>query len=114
MYDFVNDLQPLDNDGKAPQNYMEQYYLNLKEKMGYFEKQYDSEILCKYGFDSSGKVSLILPLKQTRNSKEPKAKSKSFKWKYYARNGKARKRTFVSRKRTLDFSDNIKKMKLLP
>ena len=77
MYDFVNDLQPLDNDGKAPQNYMEQYYLNLKEKMGYFEKQYDSEILCKYGFDSSGKVSLILPLKQTKNgsenSKEPKA-----------------------------------------
>ena len=40
-------------------------------------------------------------------------KSKSFKWKYYAKNGKVRKRTFVSRKRTLDFSDRNKKMKLL-
>ena len=73
--------------------------------------------ICKYGFDSSGKASSILTLKQTNNdsenSKKPKANSKSFKWKYYARNGKARKRTFVSRKRTLDFSDRSKKMKLL-
>ena len=116
MYDFVNDLQPLDDDGKTPQNYMEQYYENLKEKMSYFANQYDSEILCKYGFDSSGKASSILTLKQTNNdsenSKKPKAKSKIFMWKYYARNGKARKRTFVSRKRSFDFSDRNKEMKL--
>ena len=113
MYNFVQDLQPLDNDGKTPQNYMEQYYENLKEKTSYFVNQYDSNILCKYGVDLSGKASSILPLKQTRNSKEPKAKSKSFKWKYYARNGKVIKRTFVPKKRTLYFSDRSKKMKLL-
>ena len=90
MYDFVNDLQPLDNDGKTPQNYMEQNYENLKEKMNYFVSQNDSE-----------------------NSKGPKAKSKSFKWKYYARNGKVIKRMFVPKKRTLDFSEGSKKMKFL-
>ena len=90
MSDFVKDMHPLDDDGKTPQNYMEQNYENLKEKMKYFVSQNDSE-----------------------DSEEPNPKSKKFKWKYYARNGKARKRTFVSRKRTLDFSDRNKKMKLL-
>ena len=90
MSDFVKDMHPLDDDGKTPQNYMEQNYENLKEKMNYFVSRNESE-----------------------DSEEPNPKSKKFKWKYYARNGKARKRTFVSRKRTLDFSDRSKKMKLL-
>ena len=88
---FAKDVHPLDDDGKTPQNYMEQNYENLRGKINYFVSQNDSE-----------------------NSTGPKAKSKSFKWKYYAKNGKVRKRTFVSRKRTLDFSDRNKKMKLLP
>ena len=90
MLDFVKDMHPLDDDGKTPQNYMEENFENMKEKMNYYVRQ--------DGFE---------------NSKGQNAKSKSFKWKYYARNGKARKRTFVSRKRTLDFSDRSKKMKLL-
>ena len=90
MSDFVKDMHPFDDDGKTPQNYMEQNYENLKEKMKYFVSQNDSE-----------------------DSEEPNPKSKKFKWKYYARNGKARKRTFVSRKRTLDSSDRSEKMKLL-
>ena len=87
---FAKDVHPLDDDGKTPQNYMEQNYENLRGKMNYFVSQNDSE-----------------------NSTGPKAKLKSFKWKYYARNGKVIKRTFVPKKRTLYFSDRSKKMKLL-
>ena len=102
MVDFIEDGQPLDMDEITPQNYVEQIYEifkdleNLKEKINYYVRQDCSD-------DS-----------EDPNPKSNKGKKKyiSFGWKYYARNGKVRKRTFVYRKKTLDYSDHIKKIEL--
>ena len=83
LIDFVEDAVIEDVDEKTPQKYLDEVYENLKHN------------------DFAN---------PSPKSNEGKKKYVTLGWKYYARNGKVRKRTFVYRKRALDYSDHIMKI----